>query len=172
MDEQRQQWARVGQELESRMADISMSQADLARATKISRETLRHLIAGKAANYRGKTLRATSRAVGWTPESIDLIRQGERPRLAETVIEARLASLEHFRDQVIAVLGPQFDALTNTAKILPFPTSKSTDQPEHDQRGQELRAAEHEHDPHEPGVDDAGSGGDRWPDDDDFPAEP
>lgn len=73
-------WARVGEEIQRRMAELSLTKAELLRSADLSDKTLAGYLAGKPI-VRADKRRTLSGALGWTVESIDLILAGGNPVL-------------------------------------------------------------------------------------------
>lgn len=74
-----ERWDLVAIAINARLAELTMSQADLAQRAQINEITIRELQNEVVKPRRPKTKAAISRALGWTPDSIDLVLQGERP---------------------------------------------------------------------------------------------
>jgi hypothetical protein len=71
----------VGTAITNRMLRVvpPLSQADLIKKSGVSEATVRPLMKGLAGNYRPITLGKVAVALGWTPGSLERIRDGETP---------------------------------------------------------------------------------------------
>jgi transcriptional regulator with XRE-family HTH domain len=79
MDEQSERWTALGEAIRARMAALPRTQADVVRASGVNELTVRHLMAGTPGNYRPSTLAKVSKALLWTPESIEQMLRGASP---------------------------------------------------------------------------------------------
>jgi len=86
--------------LARRMA-LRLSQAQLAQAAGITERTVRQIEHAEGAGRALATMRGVSQALGWTPESLDLIAAGAEPveasapkPVSDPIVMQRLAELE------------------------------------------------------------------------------
>jgi hypothetical protein len=92
------------------MGELGLSIETLARATGLSRNTVRYF--GQAPAHAG-TLEAIGAGLGWRPGHLLRILNGESPRSAgaptapETPVMARLTQIEQKLDAVLSHLGKQ-----------------------------------------------------------------
>ena len=75
-------WQRVWRRIDERRVSLGWSKADLFRSADISEPTYRKMKAGVPVVSDAKR-RAITNALGWTPDSIDLILAGGEPVLDE-----------------------------------------------------------------------------------------
>lgn len=73
-------WVMVARRIDERMAELEIVQADVARIARVSAATVRSLLNADRDNYRPGSMRSVSRALSWTPISIEeLARAGTEP---------------------------------------------------------------------------------------------
>ncbi len=97
-------WARLAEAVEARRHALMLSQSELAAQAGISESTVRSIENERREGYRLGTLRELSKALGWTPLSIDLILDGGDPVEADTDDDGEAGDLRteisHLRDEV------------------------------------------------------------------------
>lgn len=79
MNYQPERWAELRAAITTRMAQLGYSKTELDREVGMSAETVRPIRTGTPGNYRASTLAKVSKALGWTPESIEQILEGGEP---------------------------------------------------------------------------------------------
>lgn len=85
MSDANDRWTAVGDAIAARMSQLSLSKAEVIRASGVSDKTLAGYLAGQPI-VRPDKRRGLCDALGWTPDSIDRILNGDPP------IDARLAA--------------------------------------------------------------------------------
>ena len=78
-----QGWAEVARLLRQRIADLGLTQFDLASKSGVSIATIRELLHAKPRQRSPRTLSAVSEALGWPSGQIAEIVQGGKPPIAE-----------------------------------------------------------------------------------------
>lgn len=89
-------WERVGNAVADRIDEMHVLYTDIVDASGVSDLTIRNIVNAQKPRYRRKTLGDLSRALGWPPDGIERIGQGEEPPdVAADVIDpaANLAPL-------------------------------------------------------------------------------
>jgi len=97
-------WSAVADFVNQRMADLGLSQVEVARAAGVSDVTVRRLQRGEPGNYRPAILAKVSLALRGRADSIERVLAGDSPSLADAptttggiddqAVLARLAALE------------------------------------------------------------------------------
>lgn len=76
-------WKRVAERVRVRRDDeLGLSQEQLAAKADIGTATIRKIETAAQDRYNRSTLRQLTRALGWTPDSIDRILEGQDPEPA------------------------------------------------------------------------------------------
>jgi len=94
----------------ARRSELLMSQAELAAAAGVSLSTVRAIESGRRTSLRASNRRAIARALGWEPESIDVILAGGDPipaqhQPAQRSVADQLAELRARLDRLEEMLG-------------------------------------------------------------------
>lgn len=93
-------WERLAKLVRARRKQLRMTQAQLGAESGTSEPTVRHLEAQVRQTFSDDTLIAISKALGWSPDSIDRVLAGNEP-----VVDAGLAGgYERERDEDIREL--------------------------------------------------------------------
>lgn len=100
-------YRRLGEMVEARRTEIIGSRAKAFSASGIGDQTWVDIENGVKRNYSDKTRKGVMRALGWTPESWDLILSGGEPRSAPESTASRLEQLE----KRMALLAAAVDTL-------------------------------------------------------------
>lgn len=79
---------RIGAHVVKRREQMRLSQADLERASGLSDLTIRRIETGQPIEFRNQTWNKLCDALRWTPESIDLIVDGQEPVVLEPSLPA------------------------------------------------------------------------------------
>ena len=90
-------WDAVAAAIRARLVDIDMTQAQLAARAGVALMTVRELQHNLRPRRRNpRTLAAVSQALGWPPDRLARIVEGEQvtPRATETVVLAELAAVK------------------------------------------------------------------------------
>lgn len=97
-------WAAVGRRLRSRVNDLKLTKAEVIRRSGISDKTLTRYLDGEPIVRRDKE-RALCRALRWTDDSIELVRNGGEPIDAPTSVTVvdEPAGLAALRREVEAI---------------------------------------------------------------------
>lgn len=105
-------WQAVAAAIDARMAELGIDQRTVvSRAedagAKLSQSSLGKLLAAKETSYRPTTLRVTSRALGWSGDSIERVVRGEAPVIVadERSLERRVGFLEEVVSELREILG-------------------------------------------------------------------
>lgn len=73
------EWNAVGEEIKKRRIALRKTQTEMASAADVSDTTWSQIELAKADGFGAKTIAGVCAALGWSPDSIDLIREGGRP---------------------------------------------------------------------------------------------
>ena len=76
-------WSAVAQLIGRRITELKLSQRELVERSGVSSSTWRSVLAGGKL-HRPDKVRGVCAALGWTPDSIDLILSGSEPKVALT----------------------------------------------------------------------------------------
>jgi transcriptional regulator with XRE-family HTH domain len=96
-------WARVAEQVRARRQDLHMSQRELADVAGTTDRLIGAIERAERDSYQDRTLRAVSTALGWSPDSIELICVGAEPVVRDlpAAPSADVATeLQALRDQV------------------------------------------------------------------------
>jgi transcriptional regulator with XRE-family HTH domain len=77
-------WTQAARLLNQRMADLGLTQFDLASRSGVSPATIREILHGKPRQRSPRTLSALSKALGWPSGQISEIVRGATPPTRET----------------------------------------------------------------------------------------
>jgi transcriptional regulator with XRE-family HTH domain len=99
-----QGWLRVGEAIRQRVVDLALSKAEVIRRSDVSDKTLTGYMRGEPI-VRADKRRRLCEALGWSPESIDLILNGGEPELVEPSQDQRLDAVEERLAVVEAQIG-------------------------------------------------------------------
>lgn len=72
-------WTGLAEAIRLRLAATGAGPGEIARATGLSRETVRPILNGVPGNYRPHTLRKVSIALGWSGDTIEQLLAGAPP---------------------------------------------------------------------------------------------
>lgn len=102
-------WRRLAGLIRDRRIDQGLSQAQLATEAGTTERTVRLIEKAERESYRQATLRGISRALGWTPDSIERIASGgdptEAPADDDPELHAKVDELERRLAEAVAELG-------------------------------------------------------------------
>ncbi|MBN9754477.1 XRE family transcriptional regulator [Pseudonocardia sp. Ae707_Ps2] len=101
-------WQAVASAMNTRMAELDVTQVDLSRRSGVSVSTLRALQSGQSRRRSPRTLSAVSEALGWPSGHLTAVAEGRPPQevgssavpavetlhLAMQALEARLEAVE------------------------------------------------------------------------------
>ncbi|KAA1030128.1 helix-turn-helix transcriptional regulator [Pseudonocardia sp. EV170527-09] len=101
-------WQAVASAMNTRMAELDVTQVDLSRRSGVSVATLRTLQSGESRRRSPRTLSAVSEALGWPSGHLTAVAEGRPPQevgssaaptaealhLAVQALEARLEAVE------------------------------------------------------------------------------
>jgi transcriptional regulator with XRE-family HTH domain len=104
-------WLRLAELVRLRREERHLSQRQLGADAGTTDRLISDIERAVRENYEPATLRAVARALGWTPDSIDLIKTGGDP------VEADVgdASMDERMDRLEAALDRLADALSELA---------------------------------------------------------
>lgn len=74
-----QDWPRAARFVNGRMDELGMTQMDLVRRSGVSDATVRKVMRGTKMAYRQSSLAEISKALGWPPNTLERLSQGEEP---------------------------------------------------------------------------------------------
>lgn len=78
-DRENQDWPRVARLVNERMDELGLTQMDLVRRSGVSDATVRKIMRGTRMAYRRPSLSEISKALGWQPNTLERLSQGEDP---------------------------------------------------------------------------------------------
>jgi DNA-binding Xre family transcriptional regulator len=84
-------WDRVAKAVNDRMLDIHLGITELSTKAGISVITIRRVRQGKGASLHAQSLRKLSDALGWTPDSIQRIVNGQGPVVSDQPADQTMA---------------------------------------------------------------------------------
>lgn len=95
------EWDRVGRAIAERIEELGLTKAEVIRRSGVSGTSLDAYIAGQPIKRKDK-LAGLCAALGWTPDSVELVRRGEQPvATVATSFDRVLARLDA-QDAVLA----------------------------------------------------------------------
>lgn len=106
-------WTQAARLLNQRMADLGLTQFDLASRSGVSLATIREILHGKPRQRNPRTLSAVSKALGWPSGQIAEIVQGATPPTRETqhASDSDLGTELHGIREELARINRRIDAL-------------------------------------------------------------